>query len=332
MIAVLRATAPSATTLPDGPSPLLLVLGILLGVVALAAVYLAIFPPRPRVSLTRTGPAAGSTPQESRLAGLTTATTELIERLLLQLRSAPALAGALEQAGIRMKPAEFIVLVASVTAVLAVLVMLSVGPMGAVLVIAVAVIATRLLLGFLAGRRRNAFADQLDDTLELMSSGLRAGHSLARAIDALSTEAEAPTSEEFARITNETRLGRDLGQALDAAAERMRSEDFVWVAQAIAIHREVGGNLAEVLDQVGETIRERNQIRRQVKALSAEGRISALVLMILPFALGGILVVITPTYLNQLFESPIGWAMLAVGAILLLVGGLWLRKVISFRF
>ncbi|OMH34544.1 type II secretion system protein F [Tersicoccus sp. Bi-70] len=311
---------------------MLLVLGILLGVVALAAVYLAIFPPRPRVSLTRTGPAAGSTPQESRLAGLTTATTELIERLLLQLRSAPALAGALEQAGIRMKPAEFIVLVASVTAVLAVLVMLSVGPMGAVLVIAVAVIATRLLLGFLAGRRRNAFADQLDDTLELMSSGLRAGHSLARAIDALSTEAEAPTSEEFARITNETRLGRDLGQALDAAAERMRSEDFVWVAQAIAIHREVGGNLAEVLDQVGETIRERNQIRRQVKALSAEGRISALVLMILPFALGGILVVITPTYLNQLFESPIGWAMLAVGAILLLVGGLWLRKVISFRF
>jgi len=123
-----------------------------------------------------------------------------------------------------------------------------------------------------------------------------------------------------------------VGQALDAAAERMQSEDFLWVAQAIAIHREVGGNLAEVLDQVGQTIRERNQIRRQIKTLSAEGRISAWVLMILPFGLGGILVFITPTYLNRLFEGPIGYAMITAAIILLVVGGLWLRKVISFKF
>ena len=84
-------------------------------------------------------------------------------------------------------------------------------------------------------------------------------------------------------MVNETRVGRDLGEALDEIAERMGSDDFTWVAQAIAIHREVGGNLAEVLDAVGHTIRERNAIRRQVKALSAEGKLSAIVLMALPF-------------------------------------------------
>ncbi|MEH0108726.1 type II secretion system F family protein [Tersicoccus sp. MR15.9] len=330
----LDAAAPVAAdaAIPDGPSPLLLILGLVLGLAALGAVYLVIFPPRPKISLSRTGPSAATTPQESRLADFTAATTNLIERMLLQLRSAPALAAALESAGLRMKPAEFIVLAGSVTAALALLVTLVAGPLGAVLVVVVAALGTRFLLGFLAGRRRAAFADQLDDTLELMSSGLRAGHSLARAIDSLSTEADAPTSEEFTRITNETRLGRDLSQALDAAAERMRSEDFTWVAQAIAIHREVGGNLAEVLDQVGETIRERNQIRRQVKALSAEGRISAIVLMVLPFALGGLLFLMTPSYPAQLLGNPLGLVMLAAAGILLIAGGFWLRKVISFKF
>jgi tight adherence protein B len=112
----------------------------------------------------------------------------------------------------------------------------------------------------------------------------------------------------------------------------MRSEDFEWVAQAIAIHREVGGNLAEVLDQVGQTIRERNQIRRQIKSLSAEGRISALVLMVLPFGIGGFLAVITPSYVGQLFQGPLGYMLLTAAAVLLIAGGLWLRKVITFKF
>lgn len=331
---MIPASAPevSAAASAAGPSPALLVVGLLCCVVALAGVYLAVFPPRPRVSLDRGGHTAARTPEQSRLAGVTAAVTRGIERVLAQLRGASAIAGALEQAGLRMRPAEFIIMVAVGAVVLSVLLLPALGFLGVLLAIAFAALSARLLLGYLAGRRRTAFADQLDDTLELLSSGLRAGHSLARAIDALSTEADAPTSEEFARITNETRLGRDLGQALDAAAERMRSEDFTWVAQAIAIHREVGGNLAEVLDQVGETIRERNQIRRQVKALSAEGRISALILMILPFGLAGLLFVITPSYPTQLVSSPIGWVMLAASGVLLLVGGLWLRKVISFTF
>lgn len=115
----------------------------------------------------------------------------------------------------------------------------------------------------------------------------------------MASEAEKPTSVEFARIINETRVGRELGHALNEAAHRMKSEDFVWVTQAIAINREVGGNLAEVRDGVNETIRERNAIRRQVKALAAEGKLSALVLMALPFGVPGFLMVSNPAYLAK---------------------------------
>ena len=111
-------------------------------------------------------------------------------------------------------------------------------------------LAARIIVGVRAGRRKAAFADQLDGSLQLMASSLRAGHSLLRAMDSVAQDAPPPTSEEFARIVNETRVGRDLGEALDEVAARMGSDDFRWVAQAIAIHREVGGNLAEVLDVV----------------------------------------------------------------------------------
>ena len=158
---------------------------------------------------------------------------------------------------------------------------------------------------FRAGRRQAAFADQLDDSLQLMAGSLRAGHSLLRAVDAVSQDAVSPTSEEFARIVNETRVGRDLSDSLDEVAERMGSDDFTWVAQAIAIHREVGGNLAEVLDAVGHTIRERNQIRRQVKALSAEGKLSAIVLGALPFAIIGFISMTNPAYLAK-FTAELG--------------------------
>jgi tight adherence protein B len=183
-----------------------------------------------------------------------------------------------------------------------------------------------------SSRRRAAFADQLDESLQLMASSLRAGHSLLRAMDAVAQEAEAPTSEEFARLVNETRVGRDLNGALEELAARVGSQDFVWVTQAIAIHREVGGNLAEVLDQVGHTIRERNQIRRQVQALSAEGKLSAYVLMALPIGITGFLALTNPSYIGKLTASAMGWGMLVAAVVMLTLGGLWLRKTVSFRF
>ena len=111
-------------------------------------------------------------------------------------------------------------------------------------------------------------------------------------------------SEELARVVNETRLGRNLADSLAVMAQRMQSDDFEWVAQAIAINQETGGNLAEVLDQVGKTIRERNEIRRQVKALSAEGRLSAIVLVALPIVIFLVLLIVQPTYFSCVHRPP----------------------------
>ena len=115
-------------------------------------------------------------------------------------------------------------------------------------------------------------------------------------------------------------------------AERTGSEDFAWVVQAIAIHREVGGNLAEVLDRVSTTIRERNQIRRHAEALSAEGRLSGVVLMTMPFALFLLLSIVSPAYTSVLTGTGSGRALLALAVLLLGVGALWLRSTVKVRF
>jgi tight adherence protein B len=206
------------------------------------------------------------------------------------------------------------------------------GVLLAVVAAVLAPVAVRLGVAVRSRRRQAAFADQLDDSLQLMASSLRAGHSLLRAVDAVSTQAAAPTSEEFSRIVNETRVGRDLGYALDDVATRMGSDDFRWVAQAIAIHREVGGNLAEVLDVVSHTIRERNALRRQVKALSAEGKLSAIVLMALPFGVAGFIALTNPDYLAAFTDSVVGYGMLGAVVLLLLLGAAWLKKTVSIRF
>lgn len=193
-------------------------------------------------------------------------------------------------------------------------------------------LGARYLLERRITRRRAAFAEQLDDSLSLVASGLRAGHSLPRALDAVAHEAEAPSSEEFARILNQHRLGRDLGESIALAAERMRSDDLGWVAQAVAIHREVGGNLSEVLDHVGETIRERGQLRRQVSTLSAEGRMSANILIALPVVIGVVLSVLSPGYLGALVTTPIGWALILAGLVLFGIGFAWLRAVVKVEY
>ena len=285
-------------------------------------------------------PAPGNIPRDRRRPGVSagpgalsrvaTAATEAIDKILSK-RGAPG-AGALEQAGVRMRLQDFVFLVVVAALVAFAAGLVASGPLFGIFLVILTPIGAVGLLKILAARRRAAFADQLDDSLQLMASSLRAGHSLLQALASVAREAEEPTSEEFARIINETRVGRDLAPALEETAGRMGSQDFVWVTQAIAINREVGGNLAEVLDGVGQTIRERNQIRRQVKALAAEGKLSAYVLMALPFGIGGFLFISNPSYIGTLTESPLGWGMIAAGVVMLIVGGFWLSKVVSIKF
>jgi tight adherence protein B len=304
------------------------------GLVAVAAglVLLVVVVPAgtARVPLSRLDPAAA--PASSSLAGAGAAAGAAVEKVLAKRGRLAAGAAALERAGMTTTLPDFVLVVALATVVAGGLGFALSGVLVALLFAAAAPLGAKLLLRFRAARRQAAFADQLDDSLQLMAGSLRAGHSLLRAVDSVSQEAAAPTSEEFSRIVNETRVGRDLNDALDEVAARMGSDDFVWVAQAIAIHREVGGNLAEVLDAVSHTIRERNAIRRQVKALSAEGKLSAIVLMALPFGVTGFISLTNPAYLSRFTESFMGYAMLATAAIMLIVGGLWLKKTVAIKF
>jgi tight adherence protein B len=309
----------------------LLAAGLAALVGALLLVALVVLPAgQGRVPLARLDPSLA--PPPSALAGAGAAAGAAVEKALSNRGRLTTGAAALERAGMTMTLPDYVLVAGLVAVGLGVLGTLVGGILVGLLLLVATPLAAKLLVSFRAGRRQAAFADQLDDSLQLMASSLRAGHSLLRAMDTVSQEAESPTAEEFARIVNETRVGRDLGQSLEELADRMGSEDFRWTAQAIAVHREVGGNLAEVLDAVGTTIRERNAIRRQVKALSAEGKLSAIVLMALPFGIAGFIWLTNRPYLEHFTESAIGWGMLAVAVVLLVGGGLWLKKMVSIRF
>jgi tight adherence protein B len=306
---------------------------VLIGLAAVATAVLtgvyALLSPSGRLPLERRRPVSPDRPGVlSR--GAAVATTAL--DALLRRRGTTAAAGILERAGVKssLQDLVFLQIIAGVCAFAAGLLLGNIF-LGFLLAVLVPVV-TRVGLGLKTSRRQSAFANQLDDSLQLISGSLRAGHSLLQSLASVAREAEEPTSDEFSRVINEVRVGRDLAEALEEAAARMGSQDFVWVIQAVSINREVGGNLADVLDGVGNTIRERNQVRRQVKALAAEGKLSAYVLMALPVGIVGILAITSPTYVAAFVSGLVGYAMLAAALFLLVVGGIWLRKVVRVTF
>jgi tight adherence protein B len=293
-------------------------------------VLLVAGPRRPTVPLSRLDPTA--TPAPGRLASAAADTAALAERVLHRMGRAPQLATVLETAGMQVRPADVVVITGGAAVGAGALGALMGGPWLGLLFAAAAPMGTVLVIGGRRRRRQKAFTEQLDDSLQLMASSLRAGHSVLRALDAVSRDTEAPTSVEFSRVVNETRVGRDVNVALAEVAERTASEDFAWVVQAIAIHREVGGNLAEVLDRVGATIRERNELRREALALSAEGRVSGVVLLVMPVGVTGVLAVVAPGYLAPLTGTGTGLVLLTVATGLMITGALWLRSVVKVRF
>lgn len=315
---------------------LVLYLGSAAGLLALLVmVFLVISPPAVKVPLERRRAPGESTP--STLTKMTDHTLGAIESVIRRRGRAPFNSDQLEQASIRMQPPAFVLMVIAAASVLALAGLLLGGgtPWTIPLMIVFALLAplgAKILLGARTSRRRAKFADQLDESLGLLSGGLRAGHSLLRAIDAAAQESDSPTADEFARVVNETRIGRDLGEALDNTAVRMRSDDFQWVAQAIAINREVGGSLSGVLDQVAHTIRERNAIRRQVKSLAAEGKLSAWILILLPVGVFTFLILTQRTYLAGFTTNLWGIIALIVSAVLLVAGSLWMMAVVKVKF
>jgi tight adherence protein B len=180
-----------------------------------------------------------------------------------------------------------------------------------------------------AARQRKRFEQQLPDTLNLIATSLRAGYSLLQAIEAVGEEAPEPTRREFGRAIAEIRLGKSIDLAMQDIALRMASQDFEWTVLAINIQREVGGNLAEVLQTTAETMVMRNRLRREMKALTAEGRISAIVLAVMPIGLFAFIWVTNPGYVKPLTESWIGIGLLVGGGVFILIGILWMQKIVQ---
>jgi tight adherence protein B len=305
--------------------------------VGLVALFLGLLAAVALVAVPREGRSQISTGRRvrtggSRITALADQATNLAERSLERSGKRPGLDTALEQAGIAMRPAEFVVLVAAIAFAIFVAGLLLTNVLAGIVLAGAALFGCRFLLQHLARRRRHKFGDQLEQTLPLMASSLRAGFGLLQAVDAVARESEAPTAEEFRRLVTEAHLGRDLADSLAALADRVRNEDFSWVVQAIEIHRQVGGDLAEVLDNVSATIRDRNRIRRQIDALSGEGRLSAVILFLLPLGMIAVLQVVNPGYLSELTTSGLGQALIVVAGGLMLAGGIWLRRLTRLVF
>ncbi|MBV8162367.1 MAG: type II secretion system F family protein [Acidimicrobiia bacterium] len=185
------------------------------------------------------------------------------------------------------------------------------------------------LLQFLASQRKKKFQAQLPDMLQLMAGSLRAGYSLMQGVEAVAEEVDDPMGRELRRVLAEARLGRVLEDALDDMADRLGSRDFAWAVMAIRIQREVGGNLAELLSTVAETMIARERLRREVRALTAEGRISAIVLGLLPIGLGVVMYSINRDYINVLLHDGFGQTLLIGAALLAGVGFYWMKKTIE---
>lgn len=304
--------------------------GLFLLYTSLALLFVFVWKGRPGVPLSRRRPEIAQ--QSSSLTRLTNQAVGALNRGLKKRPTSIFNREKLEQAGLNKEPGDYLLIAGTVTLVTTVAAFLLGGLGMSILAFLATPFLLYLGLNFLIARRRKAFEAQVPDTLQMFSGGLRAGHSLLRAIDAAAQENDGPMAAELTRIVNETRIGRDLGESMADVSRRTASEDFYWIAQAIEIHREVGGDLAEVLDHVGETIRDRNQVKGQVRALSAEGRISALVLMALPILMFIGLVLFNPTYSRVFTTTFIGFAMLGAAIVLLSVGGLWLSRIIKPKY
>jgi len=271
-------------------------------------------------------PAAGRSDTDHVLASATRAADDLLRRN----RSLEAvISRRLEAAGNPLKPAEWLLLHLGIAVGSALVGLLVDRVLGGFLLLMLGAVGPWVYLGLRQSRRRKHFNDILPDTLQLISGSLTAGLSLAQAVDTVVREGQEPIAGEFKRVLVENRLGISLEDALEGIAERFQSKDFAWVVMAIKIQREVGGNLAELLDTVGGTMRERQYLRRQVSALAAEGKLSAAVLGGLPPIFLLYLMLTQWSYVSVMFTDPRGLIMLVGATLWLGVGIFWMKKLIK---
>lgn len=185
-----------------------------------------------------------------------------------------------------------------------------------------------LILPIIASRRRARLDEQLSDTLQLIGSLLRAGHGFPQALNAVAQETQPPMSLVLRDVLAQVELGGTIEEGLDKVASEIGSVSLGWAVTAVKIQREVGGNLSEILDILSFSIRERGELNRQVKALTAEGRLSAYILIVMPFALVGMLYQTNPSYVSLLWRTTTGLILLGSAASLMIIGSVWLWRIV----
>jgi tight adherence protein B len=248
----------------------------------------------------------------------------------------PSVADQLQRADLRLRTSEFLMIQLGSTAVFVLIAVLRFGlPLGGLLQTIVFGVIGYLLPSFYVrfriNQRLKAFNNQLGDTLTLLSNAIKAGYSFAQAIDTVAKNAVPPIADEFARAVREMNLGGSPDEALQNITKRIASADFDLVATAYSIHRTVGGNLAEILDNIAYTIRERVRIKGEIATLTAQARASGTLITFLPIVLAAFMYFVTPSYFRPMFESIVGWILLTIGAFMIFIGNLIIRRVVAIE-
>ena len=236
----------------------------------------------------------------------------------------------LQRAGIPMLGSEFILLEIISGALTGVVVyMITINRQLALAGIFITPTVIWLLILIRINKRRNAFTEQLSDCLTTVANALRAGYSFQQAMDIIAKEMEPPISEEFAHVTQDVSMGINLDDSLEQMARRVESSDFDLVVTAVLIQREIGGNLAQVLDQISDTINERIRMKREISALTAQGRLSAMVLLALPFGLAAFMYFFNHDNFMILFEEPMGKMAMVVAVIMEIIGIFVIKRIVD---
>ena len=238
----------------------------------------------------------------------------------------------LDRAGMRLRPNQWVLARVLACVVGIAVCLLPFGPVFGVLFgFALGFGGTAVYRRVRTGRRYQAFTAQLPDSLQLVVGSLRAGFSLSQSVDAMVHEAPEPVATEFSRALAETRLGAEVEDALGRLAVRMNSRDLGWVVVAVRIQREVGGNLAEVITTSVDAMRERDGLRRHVRALSAEGRMSAYVVGSMPAVILVLMLLIRRDYMMPMFTTGLGLVLLGTALAMLTAGGLWMWRLVRVQ-
>ena len=243
----------------------------------------------------------------------------------------PSVAEQLNRADLKLRTSEYFMIQIGSAVLVALIVYLRLGPLFGFL----ALFAGYLLPGFYVkyriNKRLKAFNNQLGDTLTLLSNAIKAGYSFAQAIDTVAKNGVPPISDEFGRAVREMNLGGSPDESLANITKRIVSPDFDLVATAYAIHRTVGGNLAEILDNIAYTIRERVRIKGEIATLTAQARASGTLITFLPIVLAAFMYFVTPSYFRPMFENFVGWILIVIGGFMIFVGNLIIRRVVAIE-